>query len=118
MQNRMRRVTEHADAYESDAGQRQHDRQQQNPHTKMIRRFIDGVGIQILQLQTIRGDELGNGEIADDYNADARKHQRRIEHARGEGSTVAQLGEIIVVPVRIVGRQSCDAHAGHHEKRQ
>ena len=114
----MRRVTEHADAYEGDAGQRQHDRQQQNPRTEMLRRFIDGVGIQILQLQTIRGDELGNGEIADDHNADTREHQRRIEHTCGERRTVAQLGEIIVVPVWIVGRQSCDAHARHHEKRQ
>ena len=84
----------------------------------MLRRFIDGVGIQILQLQTIRGDELGNGEIADDYNADAREHQRRIEHTCGERRTVAQLGEIIVVPIWIVGRQSCDADTGNHEERQ
>ena len=84
----------------------------------MLRCFIDGVGIQILQLQTIRGDQFGNREIADDHNADAREHQRRIEHARGERRTIAQLGEIVVVPVRIIGRQACDAYAGHHEKGQ
>ena len=62
----------------------------------MLRRFIDGVGIQILQLQTIRGDELGNGEIADDYNADAREHQRRIEHTCGERRTVASWEKLLL----------------------
>ena len=66
----------------------------------------------------MRGDEFRNREIADNDDADAREHQRRIEHACGERRTIAQLGEIVVIPVWIVGRQSCDAHAGHHEKWQ
>jgi hypothetical protein len=73
---------------------------------------------QILHLQTVRGDELRNREIADDDDADAGQHQCRIEHTSSKSGSIAQLGEIVVVPVWIIGRQSCDADTGNHEERQ
>ena len=84
----------------------------------MPRRFVKPGLLRILPTQSIGGDQLGDGEVADNDDADASQHQRGVEHARRERGAVTQLGEVVVIPIRIVRGKSGDAYARHHEERQ
>ena len=116
------RIAERADADERQAGQGQQGGQHDDARHE-VRDIITAIRILARVVvaqphQALGGDQFGDGEVADDDDAHAGQHECGIEHGGGEGGAVAQLGEIVVIPVGIVGGQASRAHAGDDEERQ
>ena len=124
MHDRVRRIAERADAYEHEPGYGQQQRQDGDTQREMRDVAVIGGGagafvhLMACPLYAFGGDQLRDGEVADDDDARSGEHQRRVEHAGRERGAVAELREIVVVPVRVVGGQAGGAHAGNHEERQ
>ena len=68
--------------------------------------------------QPFRGHKLGDGEVAGNDDAQAAEHERGVEHGGGKGGAITQLGEVVVVPVGVVGGQARHAHAGDDKERE
>ena len=122
VQQIVRCIAEHANADERQAGHGQQNGQDDYTEHEMrnlITAVRVGFGVVMPQaLQPFGGHQLGDGEVADDDDARAGQNQRGVEHACRECGAVAQLGEIVVIPVWIVGGHAGGNHAGDDEERQ
>ena len=120
VQHRMRGVTEHTDAEELDTGEREQNPENDGARDEMgdrVRTQFCLVAMPAQTLPVIR-HEFGDGEVADDDDANAAEHECGIEHTGRERGAVAQLGEIVIRPIRVITGRARGADACDDEERK